>query len=349
MHVYTYSDGLLCTSLRFRHTVLPNLFMRSDIWVFLMLHVGASIGFQLGWLHDATDASHLTGVDNHFLEVLVFLTILLTVFMTHALVDKYTAIYGLTRALFGALADTAFSLSLHLSKTYSRLAARYMLASVILFFMEMKPDLCDADWQELEGSGLLLPREIEKLRSIDGARSERSLVVLHWAADVASGGFHAEAVPATQLVGTMQRISKARAAQQQVLDSLACVFPPSYVHLVQLAVCACLAILAYAMAMTMSLWGLVAYSVTLVVFLGLLELGDELANPFGDDETDFPMITWLAEAIEQVVVIIECSYPSSSKKWESELKASSGLHQQLQGFGGVISAELDDDDGDGAE
>jgi len=45
------------------------------------------------------------------------------------------------------------------------------------------------------------------------------------------------------------------------------------------------------------------------VFLGLLELSSALADPFGDDDIDFPVSNWLRSSIERAEILLEYCSP----------------------------------------
>lgn len=58
------------------------------------------------------------------------------------------------------------------------------------------------------------------------------------------------------------------------------------------------------------------------MFLGLLELSSALADPFGDDDIDFPVSNWLRSSIERAEVLLECCSPVEvhNYRWDKILE-----------------------------
>merc|ERR1712050_488915 len=66
---------------------------------------------------------------------------------------------------------------------------------------------------------------------------------------------------------------------------------------------------AWGMALTQSIFAPLIYWVALLIFMGMLELASQLADPFGDDDVDFPVTEWLDEFVENIVVLMEFRSP----------------------------------------
>mmetsp|Transcript_20397 Transcript_20397/g.45727 ORF Transcript_20397/g.45727 Transcript_20397/m.45727 type:complete len:341 (+) Transcript_20397:139-1161(+) len=329
--------GLLLTCLSVRRNVVPSVLTRCEFWFFLVFHTIVTVCYKRGLLPGAEDRRSHLGVDADFWDVLVFLAILLTVFMTQALMAKYMRLYTLTRSLFGQIMDIALRLSMTCPQSYTRLSIRYLLGAVMLFFMETHGQLEERHWEEMQANGLLMSDEKTRLEGL-GVRSERSLILLHWATDVARQGFRAGKVTNTHVTGAVNKFTQMRQAQQEMVDQVRFTFPKLYVHLAELTLFACLVILGYSMALTMSIWGTVAYFTLLFVFLGLVELGNQLQNPFGDDEIDFPMARWLQDVAEHVATLVECERPSKDSGLDD-----GPLQHQLKGFPQAFDIDMDMD------
>mmetsp|Transcript_21786 Transcript_21786/g.40065 ORF Transcript_21786/g.40065 Transcript_21786/m.40065 type:complete len:340 (+) Transcript_21786:130-1149(+) len=326
--------GLLLTSLTVRRTVVRSVLTRVEFWLFFVLHAIAATCYKYGLLPGAEDKMSISGVDRNFWDVLVFLAILLAVFMTQALMAKYMRLFAMTRSLFGEIMDIAFRLSMTCPLPHTRVATRYLLGAVMLFFMELQGPLEERHWKEMQANGLLFASEKVRLEEL-GVGAERSLILLHWATDVTRHGYKSGKVANTHLTATVNKFTHVRQSQQEMVDQIRFTFPKTYVHLAELTVCVCLLILGYSMALTMSFWGTVAYMTVLFVFLGLIELGAQLQNPFGDDEIDFPMARWLEEVVGSVATLVECRRTSKDDKEEDP------LHKQLRGFPWALDMDLD--------
>ncbi len=42
-----------------------------------------------------------------------------------------------------------------------------------------------------------------------------------------------------------------------------------------------------------------------IIFMGMMELGNQLVDPWGDDDVDFPLEDWLDELIENSEVLLD--------------------------------------------
>merc|ERR1712203_269240 len=47
-----------------------------------------------------------------------------------------------------------------------------------------------------------------------------------------------------------------------------------------------------------------------------MELATQLTNPFGKDDTDFPLQRWVMEMRENAVVLVESEYPGEQVKYK---------------------------------
>merc|ERR1712217_825214 len=54
----------------------------------------------------------------------------------------------------------------------------------------------------------------------------------------------------------------------------------------------------YQMASENTIFGPIVYFITSFFFFGMLELAKLLADPFGEDEVDFPILLWVSKFIE---------------------------------------------------
>merc|ERR1719401_1744744 len=68
-----------------------------------------------------------------------------------------------------------------------------------------------------------------------------------------------------------------------------------------------------------------------LIFVSLMTLGSEMADPFGFDEVDFPLNGWLQEFCETVETVVEQEYPGASGGWCKQLRQQEQLpyHQEV--------------------
>merc|ERR1712194_671806 len=57
-----------------------------------------------------------------------------------------------------------------------------------------------------------------------------------------------------------------------------------------------------------------------LIFMGMMELASQLADPFGDDEVDFPIKKWLGHFFESAAVLLEYDFKGSENHWQLKLE-----------------------------
>lgn len=86
---------------------------------------------------------------------------------------------------------------------------------------------------------------------------------------------------------------------------LAMPMPYQYFHILNIMVCINLIMWGYIMALAQSIYAPLCYGFASLIFMGLMELANQLADPFGDDATDFPINEWCADLVHRAVDLIE--------------------------------------------
>jgi len=70
-----------------------------------------------------------------------------------------------------------------------------------------------------------------------------------------------------------------------------------------------LALWAYAMGVVKSMFAPVVYFCVSIIFMGMMELASQLSDPFGHDDSDFPLFMWLMEVLDDAEVLTEYRNP----------------------------------------
>mmetsp|Transcript_70119 Transcript_70119/g.131077 ORF Transcript_70119/g.131077 Transcript_70119/m.131077 type:complete len:347 (-) Transcript_70119:18-1058(-) len=342
MSGFTYdpNKGVIANIVDVSHSVIPAVLRKYEYWCFLTLHIGVKLIYDFGLLAEATDPMSPFYIEWDHVKVITSLTTFFEVFYSNQCFSRYQQLYGLTRSLLASLVSFSFEMRVYVQddhKRHLRLATRYFLASVVLFFFEAKDQsISDREWAQLEKFGLVSKKEKTFL---DGfSKSQRSLVVLHWAAEVVHLAVEASGAPPNCLKELVTKLEKARDHQQVLVDLLNFPVPFPYYHLLNVMLVVCLLMWAYAMAVTESILSTVIFVFSMTIFMGMLELANEFANPFGDDDVDFPMNAWLSEFIEQVVVLCEYEYEPKSGGWQQELRSQRDLNATVKGASFSVTA-----------
>jgi len=304
---YDPSRGCLATTLTVANTAIPSVLSRYEFWLLFNLHLAIGCAFRFGYLpHD--DETPFGFIWND-MKVVTAITTFFEVFYTNQCHSRYLEFYEATRMMLGTLYDYCFELRLHLQdegKQHARLASRQVVAAILLFFYEMG-GVSEPEWGELEAQGLVKSSEREFLEKFSS--QQHSLIMLQWSAEAALGGCAECKVPANVVKSLVGRLLTCRGLQQEVVDCIRLPMPFQYFHLLKAMLLVNLVGWAYGMAITKSVFAPVVYWVCLLIFMGMMELASQLADPFGDDDVDFPVTDWLDEFVENTVVLMEFRSP----------------------------------------
>jgi len=109
------------------------------------------------------------------------------------------------------------------------------------------------------------------------------------------------------------------------MDTLELPVPFQYFHLLCLMISINLILWAYGMGTTESYFAPVVFYFAALIFVGMMELASQLSNPFGDDEVDFPVDTWLTQFFSDQLALVQHQYPTASavskENWKKTLDA----------------------------
>jgi predicted membrane chloride channel (bestrophin family) len=274
------------------------------------------------------------------MKVISAITTFFEVFYTNQTFTRYLHLYSTTRKLLGLISEFCFEATLHIKSSaqqHARLGARFFLCGVVLFFLELKNDKSEEEWENLKAQGLIKEDELAYLEETFH-KQQRSLVMLHWAAKVIREG-HKIAVenkkaPANALKTMVDKLVGARTCMQEVVDTLCLPIPFQYFHLLNVMIVVNLVLWAYGMGVTDSCFAPIVYFFAALIFMGMMELASQLSDPFGDDDTDFPITKWIADTMEDAAVILEYEYYESGwdpiLKTEEPMRKSDAMRLQLQ-------------------
>ena len=99
-----------------------------------------------------------------------------------------------------------------------------------------------------------------------------------------------------------------RAIQMEISDILDLPIPFQYFHIMSLMLMVNCTLWSYGMGTYPSYISSVIFFCALLIFMGMRELAAALADPFGEDEVDFPINMWMNEAIRNVQQQLEYEF-----------------------------------------
>jgi predicted membrane chloride channel (bestrophin family) len=279
-------------------------------------------------------------IDWKIVQVITAMTTFFEVFYTNHVFARYMRLYTLSRGILGSLSNFAFDMRIHAGTTHQalvRLATRFFLASVFLFFYELNGQVSRAEWENLMNNKLLYPEEVQVLQNFK--RTQRSLVVLHWAGRVVGEAILSAKAPNNVIKGLVDRLISVREQKQQIRDTLMLPMPFQYFHLLNMMVVVNLLLWAYGMGTTQSIFAPVGFFFAELIFCGMMELAGEMSDPFGSDEIDFPLHVWLANALWDTSVVLEYEYTWGKGGWQQIAEKCPPLEMTMPDVSAILVTE----------
>jgi len=314
--LYDPSDGIMKTAFRIGFTVVPGVLRRFEFWVFLLTNIVSSELIISGrWeprknMIPSVLQSSLTGLMTFFL-----------VFYTNNCFIRYFTLYAKARDMMGALYELVSECRLRLKdKSHRRKVMKYVMAGVFSFFWEAtEGGLSEEHLEVLRQRGFLNLTEVAFFSRLPLPVGAKSYILLHWAQEVtlfALGKGNERYL--TQFQG---KIFSVRRVQLDIHDTLKMPLPYQYFHIMNLMLLVNLSVMAISVATFQSRVGSVAFGFMLLIFLGIREMSTGMADPFGDDEVDFPVNSWLHELYKVCQSLLEYEYQVGVKENMDDVEA----------------------------
>lgn len=315
--VYLYdagAAGYVTTVCNCGAAVLPHVLARKEFWMFMLFHACVGYAYRTGRIPDALVENSNWSISWADMGVISALTTFFEVFYTGQSYGRFCHQYEQIKSLMSVVCDFSFEATCHITEAapqHVRLATRYFLASVILFFMEIQHHTQSQEMEELESSDLILEHEVAWLMKY--SVKQRSILMLHWSAKITRDGFmlfeksfeNPKRIPKNAMVDALNNQSKARDLMQDIIDTVRLPLPFQYFHLLNMMIVVNLILWGYGMALTHSIFGPMVYFLAATIFMGMMELSTQLSDPFGTDATDFPLDEWLDSLVKKVITVIE--------------------------------------------
>eukprot|EP00928_Gymnodinium_smaydae_P089104 TRINITY_DN73103_c0_g1_i1.p1 TRINITY_DN73103_c0_g1~~TRINITY_DN73103_c0_g1_i1.p1 ORF type:complete len:381 (-),score=57.97 TRINITY_DN73103_c0_g1_i1:83-1225(-) len=326
---YDAQDNLLIVACTYHATITPSVLSNPAFWMFMIIHLLIWWGhrsdlvedyFGFTFKHDL-DEGGILFLSTDRMKLVSAMTTFWTVFYTNQCYIRYFRLYEDINRVFQESHHLCFSLKgLAIKAETKRCMAhviRHMQATVLLFFKRLKqPSLEDA-WSHMVDTEMLTVDEATYLQSFPPMQV--GLVLLDWMRrGVLLAYNNADAnsplrAPAT-LNRCFERLLEFDKVQQSVNQAVQMPVPFQYYQLLNSMVFVNVAMWAYGMAVTPSIFGPVVFFFASFLLIGMLTLANQLADPFGDDDVDFPLSKWLARNLENQQSFIHCEYPGDFEK-----------------------------------
>mmetsp|Transcript_37707 Transcript_37707/g.99725 ORF Transcript_37707/g.99725 Transcript_37707/m.99725 type:complete len:362 (+) Transcript_37707:54-1139(+) len=324
---YDPKQTRLKTALSVAYTVLPNVLGSYEFWVFFGMHFCLFVTIRSGLL----GVTKTMSLDWDFVKVVTAMTTFFEVFYSNQCYSRYIHLYRTLREVLEDCTAFAYMMRAHVaaqSKSYMRLSVRYLVIEMLILAFEIRGDLAKADLERLCRLGVLRAREASLLRC--QSPKHWSWIVLNWASIIAQRGVADAQAPFNLVAALSNALLKIHKDQRDILDTLALPVPYQYFHLLSIMIVMNLVLWAYVMALSECLFAPVVFFFSSLIFIGMMELSSELADPFGADAVDFPVDTWISEAIQAILELSEYDFPEGEDGIETAIDQEVGLRRQAR-------------------
>eukprot|EP00747_Dinoflagellata_sp_TGD_P180935 gnl/TRDRNA2_/TRDRNA2_34216_c0_seq1.p1 gnl/TRDRNA2_/TRDRNA2_34216_c0~~gnl/TRDRNA2_/TRDRNA2_34216_c0_seq1.p1 ORF type:complete len:426 (+),score=53.68 gnl/TRDRNA2_/TRDRNA2_34216_c0_seq1:115-1392(+) len=315
------------TAVRMTGTVVPHVLGRWGFWLFFAIHILVGCLYRSGILIGAEHKKTVLYISWSDMAVVSGITTFSVLFYSNHTFDRYMEIYKVTREMLAHLYEFVYWQALLIgpvSKPHMRVATRFFVCSIFLFFFETSGEISEREWNELLRLELLKPDEKEYLDHF--TNQQRRTLLLHWSGKLTRSGFILnKRAPANGLSSMLGLLLKARETQQEVLDLLRLPMPFAYFQLLNIMIVVNLLLWAYGMGISDSMFAPFIYFFSALTFMGIMELASQLADPFGNDAVDFDQNGWMAEVLNNSAVVLEYHYVDADENFKKALSMETAM------------------------
>lgn len=319
--IYDPKQGLFVTAFRCSYTVVPNVLGSFEFWFFFVIHLlvfGVSHCYRRFDVDEFKEHEKTFGLDWHSVNVISGITTFFEVFYANQCYARYLFLYKKANNAFTGVHDLCLYLRMFVGDTergYSRLCARYVILAIMLHLNQVRGRDPEADLEEFSALGYLQDLELSTLRKLPP--DYRPGLVLTWFAAVSEQAFHHSGSTAKVLRPFHQKMVQLHNNLKDITDTMKLPVPFQYFHLLCTMVIMNLLLWASMMGMTNSFYSPFIYFCSSFIFVGMMELSSAMADPFGDDEVDFPVDDWIRRCAGLVVEVTERDYPGGQEMMDT--------------------------------
>lgn len=291
---YDAAGSILGIVLRFKQSVLPNVVNRAEFYMLIGINLGFTFLYKNGFLDP--DKNQFAGPQLKALQVLMVFGL---VFYTNICFERYFQLYTISRDVVGICSECVSEARLRFKIDADRKKyVSYLVAGVHCFFWlnVLEPDadgaqVMEKKWPILLKKGLLTQVEVDYLKKYP-VRCKTYLLYT-WAVELCKHSLGEKDLPFLQLnAGHVEQLFKTQDAIQNMIKMP---LPFQYFHVTHFMLFTNLSIMGYEMANMQNYYVTISFMAVQVIFNGIREMAVAMADPFGDDEVDFPVEDWLEE------------------------------------------------------
>jgi len=328
---YNPQQAILKAALNFQHTCFQNVWKKSEFWAFVLIHVFLiSLTHALGY-----DTKRLQALPAESAAIVqFFMTFFLTFYNKHCFArynKLYTECMNLMDGVLLFVYEMTVSFNYDELRPHRTLAVKYILATMYTFFMtltggELTPD----EWEEVLRKGLLTKPERDSLAYYPGIHL--TLVLTNWAMQVVDQALDKDCLwtkRSERIAHVHNRLNmnilRILNACHNIGHIVALPVPFPYFHLMNMVLVLNFLLLACVLALFQSFLTILPYCMVVSIFMGLRDVATQLADPFGDEDFDFPVAHFLTYTFDQAVAMNEAFGPIERLTIRQSIKEEEGF------------------------
>eukprot|EP00928_Gymnodinium_smaydae_P028707 TRINITY_DN21834_c0_g1_i1.p1 TRINITY_DN21834_c0_g1~~TRINITY_DN21834_c0_g1_i1.p1 ORF type:complete len:414 (-),score=57.74 TRINITY_DN21834_c0_g1_i1:109-1350(-) len=306
---YDPSKGIVVTALRMHATVIPLVLLKAEFYILLGINLSICYAVRTGYYDpfaiQAQLSMKLTTITGSLMTFFV-------VFYNGNAFSRYQKLYELVKGMIESSLYIASIIEKEIAdRSLVRKLGRWLMASLMVFFFERSDPnkryegITNREWHQLLNLGLLNERERDTL--MEHCRNLRhhsipSFMLIHWSMKLYRS-------KSPRIPDLDKAYFALRKCMEDVVMLLDLPMPFQYFHIMNLMLMLNLCLWAYALAIHESDFAPLIFFFVQLMFQGLRELSVALADPFGDDDTDFPLNEWMTTLYVRLYNLIEVTLP----------------------------------------
>jgi len=318
---YDTEAGILSSAMQIRSTVIPLVIDGPEFWGLCLLNITVCILRHNGVFNP--DQYHVNlpwGLTSATGSLMTFFVC----FYNKHVFERYNTVYDLTKFMEECCLQMVSSLRVNgLEKEVQRKVAKLLLVSCFMFYFERtEGNSTDEDahaglkvskheYAQMRKIDLMDELEIHAMQRFCRRYKEDalpSLLLQQWCMQIMR---RATPDPTTRddlLIGFDDKMYELRGAMSDVTNIMDLPMPFQYFHIMNMMLVLNLVLWAYALGCQDSYFAPMIYMFVQMMFQGIRELSTALSDPFGDDEVDFDINSWMKSLYTRILALLEDQY-----------------------------------------
>lgn len=312
---YDTEAGIMASAFRITSTIIPLVVDGIEFWALCFLNITVCILRHLDIFEPKMYNIDLPwGLTSATGSLMTFFVC----FYNKHVFERYNVIYDLTKFMEECCVEMVSSLRVQVpEREVQRKVSKLLLVSCFMFFYERtgtsnaeegECKISKHEYAQLRKIELLDDFEIKALQKFCKRYKEDavpSLLLLQWCMMIMR---RATPEPNTRddlLVGFDDKLYELRGAMSDVSNIMDLPMPFQYFHIMNMMLVLNLVLWAYALGCQDSYFAPGIYMFVQMMFQGVRELSTALSDPFGDDEVDFDVDSWMKSLYTRMYAVLE--------------------------------------------